>query len=149
VILVDANLLIYSQVSELKEHPAASAWFDDRLNDSGSRVGLPWSSLLAFIRIVANPRVFRRSTTVTAAWERVERWLELETVWIPTPTGRHPGILKRLLAETGEEGDLVPDAHLAALAIEHGLRLCSADRGFARFSGLRWENPLAKQAGQR
>jgi predicted nucleic acid-binding protein len=78
---VDANLLIYSQVSELKEHPAARAWFDDRLSDSSSRIGLPWPSLLAF-------------------------------------------------------------AHLAALAIEHGLTLCRADRGFARFSGLRWENPL-------
>jgi len=142
VILVDANLLIYSQVSELKEHSAARAWFDDRLSDKSSRIGLPWPSLLAFVRIVANPRVFKKSTTVTAAWERVERWLELESVWIPMPTGHHPAILKRLLAETGEEGDLVPDAHLAALAIEHGLTLCSADRGFARFSGLRWENPL-------
>lgn len=149
MILVDANLLIYSQVSELKEHSAASAWFYEQLNDSGSRVGLPWPSLLAFVRIVANPRVFKGSTTVTAAWERVERWLELESVWIPMPTGRHPAVLKRLLAETGEECDLVPDAHLAALAIEHGLTLCSTDRGFARFSGLRWENPLEPQTTHR
>jgi hypothetical protein len=144
VILVDANLLIYSQVSQLKQHPAAREWLDGRLSDSDSRVGLPWPSLLAFVRIVANPRVFERSTTVTAAWAQVERWLELESVWIPMPTGRHAAVLKRLLAETGEEGDLVPDTHLAALAIEHGLTLCSADRGFARFSGLRWENPLEK-----
>ena len=142
MILVDANLLIYSQVSGLEQHPAARAWLDERLSDSSTRVGLPWPSLLAFVRVVANPRAFERSTTVMAAWAQVERWLELDSVWIPMPTGRHPVVLRRLLAETSEQSDLVPDAHLAALAIEHGLTLCSADRGFARFSGLRWENPL-------
>jgi len=142
MILVDANLLIYSQVSGLDQHLAARAWLDERLSDSSNRVGLSWPSLLAFVRVVANPRVFERSTTVTAAWAQAERWLELDSVWIPMPTGRHATVLKRLLAETSEQSDLVPDAHLAALAIEHGLTLCSADRGFARFSGLRWENPL-------
>ena len=87
-------------------------------------------------------RVFARAPKLTEAWEQVERWLELDSVWIPTPTDRHAEILGRLLAETSERADLVNDAHLAALAIEHGLTLCSADRDFSRFSGLRWENPL-------
>ena len=79
---------------------------------------------------------------LSEAWKLVEIWLSLESVWIPAAAENHSAILGRLLSQTGEKGDLVPDAHLAALAIEHGLTLCSADRGFARFSGLRWENPL-------
>lgn len=79
---------------------------------------------------------------VTEAWGLVEGWLRLESVWIPLPTPRHPQILASLLREIGGRADLVPDAHLAALAIEHGLTLCSTDSDFARFRSLRWVNPL-------
>jgi hypothetical protein len=126
----------------MKEHAAAHQWLDETLN-GGSRVGLPWASLLTFLRLVSNPRVFERPPSLTEAWEQVERWLEVDSVWIPVPTERHPKLFAQLLTQTSERSDLVPDAHLAALAIEHGLTLCSADRDFARFSGLRWENPLA------
>jgi len=141
LILIDANLLIYASTPVMKEHAAAQRWLNETLN-AGSAVGLPWASLLTFLRLFANPRVFARAPKLTEAWEQVERWLELDSVWIPTPTNRHAEILGRLLAETSERADLVNDAHLAALAIEHGLTLCSADRDFSRFSGLRWENPL-------
>lgn len=77
------------------------------------------------------------------AWGQVEAWRRLENVWIPQPTERHAEVLGGLLAQPGVHGNLVPDAHLAALAIEHGLTLCSTDGDFARFSGLRWLNPLA------
>jgi uncharacterized protein len=80
---------------------------------------------------------------VTNAWRQVERWLSVESAWIPLPTERHPEVMTRLLSQIGEKAELVPDAHLAALAIEHGLTLCSTDGDFARFSDLRWENPLA------
>jgi hypothetical protein len=77
------------------------------------------------------------------AWTQIEGWLACDVAWIPSPTERHETVLGRLLAAPGIVGDLVPDAHLAALAIEHGLELMSADGDFARFSGLRWTNPLA------
>ena len=133
---------MYAHVSGLKEHARARAWLDERLNDT-PRVGLPWPSLLTFVRLVSNPRVFQRAERVTDAWRQVERWLSVETVWIPQPSVRHAEVIRRLLGEVGEKSDLVPDAHLASLALEHGLKLCSSDGDFARFSGLSWENPLA------
>jgi len=129
-------------VTGLPEHERAREWLDGRLNDA-PRVGLPWPSLLAFVRLVSNPRIFQRPERVTRAWLQVERWLDVDNAWVPTPTERHAEILARLLQETGEKADLVPDAHLAALAVEHGLTLCSTDGDFARFSDLDWRNPLA------
>jgi uncharacterized protein len=141
VILVDANLLVYAHVASLPQHAAAHAWLDEQLNSS-FQVGLPWPSLLAFVRLVSNPRVFQRPLAVTAAWRQVENWLGCPRVWIPGPTDRHREHLGRLLAEGGLEADLVPDAHLAALALEHGLILYSTDGDFARFGELTWRNPL-------
>ena len=80
---------------------------------------------------------------MAAAWQQVSQWLACEPAWIPLPTERHGEVLGRLLAEPGMYGNLVPDAHLAALAIEHGLTLCSTDGDFARFPELKWLNPLA------
>jgi len=106
-------------------------------------VGLPQSSLLAFLRLVTNPRVFERPEPILGAWRQVIAWADCETVWIPQPTERHSDVLGELLAAPGVPANLVPDAHLAALAIEHGLMLCSADSDFSRFPPLRWQNPLA------
>jgi toxin-antitoxin system PIN domain toxin len=141
VILIDANLLIYAHMGGMPAHAAAHAWLDERLAGP-ARVGLPWPSLLAYVRLCTSRRLFARPDTVAAAWEQVEDWLDRSCVWIPTPTEIHRELLARLLRDAADGGNLVPDAHLAALAIEHGLTLCSADRGFARFRGLRWENPL-------
>jgi hypothetical protein len=90
---------------------------------------------------VTNPRVFPDPAPVTRAFAQVRGWLAASPAWIPLPTSRHTDVLEKLLGSGG--GNLVPDAHLAALAIEHGLVLCSTDSDFARFPGLRWENPIA------
>jgi uncharacterized protein len=141
VILVDANLLVYARVTDFPQHEAARSWLDGRLNGV-TGVGLPWPSLLAFVRLVSNPRIFRAPLTVTDAWRQVEEWLGCGPAWIPEPTPRHREILAPLLSQAGGRANLVPDVHLAALAMEYGLVLCSTDGDFARFQGLRWENPL-------
>ena len=142
MILVDANLLIYAYFEESPQHRQAREWLDDQLS-SFAGVGLPWPSLLAFVRIVTNPRVFRQATSAAAAWRQVLDWLACEPAWIPLPTERHADVLGSLIAQPSVHGNLVMDAHLAALAIEHGLTLCSTDGDFARFPELRWTNPLA------
>jgi uncharacterized protein len=111
------------------------------MNESAP-VGLPWPSLLGFLRLVTNPRIFQRPETIERAWKQVESWLGCDSAWIPQPTDRHREILGPLLAHIAGRANLVPDAHLAALAIEHGLQLCSTDGDFARFPELRWQNPL-------
>jgi uncharacterized protein len=141
MILVDANLLIFA-ATLCPEQEVARTWLDQQLNGD-TRVGLPWQSVTSFLRIVTNPRMYRNAAvTVGEAWAQVEDWLNCSTVWVPQPTERHREILGRMLKTAGG-GNLVPDAVLAALAIEHGLTLCSADGDFARFPGLRWSNPLA------
>ena len=142
MILVDANLLIYAHVDAFPQHRDARDWLDRQLNDV-PRVGLPWASLLAFLRLVTNPRVFEHPETTAAAWGQVTAWLGCRSAWVPQPTERHAEVLGRFLILPGIHGNLVPDAHIAALAIEHGLTLCSADSDFARFPGLAWSNPLA------
>ncbi len=148
MILVDANLLIYAHVSTFSQHARARAWLDERLNGVAP-VGLPWASILAFLRLTTNARVFERPEPISEAWRQALSWLEAERVWIPQPTERHREVLGDLLAAPGVHANLVPDAHLAALAIEHGLILCSTDGDFARFAGLRWENPLATKRNER
>ena len=142
MILVDANILIYAHVSSFAQHRAARDWLDRQL-DGFAPVGLPWVSLLAFLRLVTNPRVFEHAEPMAGAWNQVAEWLGCETTWVPEPTERHAELLGQFLDLLGTHANLVPDAHLAALAIEHGLTLCSADSDFARFPGLPWLNPLA------
>jgi uncharacterized protein len=145
VILVDANLLIYAHIRSFPQHAQARGWLDTQLSGSGP-VGLPWPSLLAFLRIVTNPRVFERPEPVAQAWRQVQAWIQADVVWIPQPTERHRDVLGLLLNGAGVHANLIPDAHLAALAIEHGLLLCSTDGDFGRFTDLRWQNPLARTA---
>lgn len=142
MILVDANLLVYAHVADFAEHEAARHWLDDQLNTK-ARVGLAWPSLLAFVRLTSNPRVFQQPLSVGQSWAQVEAWLDVPSVWIPTPTSAHRETLARLMQGVSR-ANLVPDAHLAALAMEHGLTLCSADGDFARFADLDWHNPLAR-----
>jgi len=146
MILVDANLLVYAHVSSMPQHRRARAWLDQRMNESAP-VGLPWPSLLGFLRLVTNPRIFQRPETIERAWEQVESWLQCDSAWIPLPTERHSEILGPLLVHIGGRANLVPDAHLAALALEHGLQLCSTDGDFGRFPELRWRNPLIESKG--
>jgi toxin-antitoxin system PIN domain toxin len=143
VILVDANLLVYAEATSMREHAAARRWLEGKLNGP-TAVGLPWPSLLAFVRITSNRRVFANAGSCEAAWERVVEWLARRVVWIPVPTERHAGLLGTLVRQAVRSPELMADAHLAALAIEHGLVPCSTDGDFARFPGLRWEDPLRK-----
>lgn len=142
MILVDVNILVYASNAASDQHAASRDWLDGQLSGMAS-VGLPWASLLAFLRIATNQRAFRNPLTMAIAWQQVSSWLSADTVWTPEPTERHAAVLGDLLALPGVHGNLVPDAHLAALAIEHGLTLCSTDGDFARFPGLAWRNPLA------
>ena len=142
MILIDANILVYAHVQSFAQHSLTRRWLDQQLSGS-VRVGLPWPSLLAFLRLVTNPRVFERPEPIADAWRQVRQWLTCKPVWIPQPTERHADVLDQLLALPGLHANLVPDAHMAALAIEHGLTLHSTDGDFARFPKLRWQNPLS------
>jgi uncharacterized protein len=141
VILVDANLLIYAHVDGFPQHERARDWLDQQLNGTAP-VGLPWPSLLAFLRLVTNPRVFDRPERMADAWSQVLEWLGCEPVWIPHPGNRHAELLGGYVGLPGVHANGIPDTHLAALAVEHGLTLCSSDGGFARYPGLQWIDPL-------
>ncbi len=143
MILVDVNLLVYSWDSASPDHDAARIWLDAQLSGI-ARVGLPWESTLGFLRVVTNSRIFQRPATISRAWRQVGEWLSCNNVWIPQASPEHNAVLGGLLRGLGGGPNLIPDAHLAALAIEHGLTLCSSDGDFARFQGLRWSNPLKR-----
>jgi hypothetical protein len=140
--LLDANLLLYAVHRRAAEHEATAAWLTAQLNGP-RRVGLPWQSLGAFLRISTHPRAFERPLPPAVAWERVSDWLAAPAAWIPVPGADHPRLLGDLVVRHDVRGNLLPDAMLAALALEHGLTLCSTDTDFARFTELRWTNPLA------
>lgn len=140
--LIDANVLLYARDAESPFHQRAQGWLTERLNGP-VRVGLPWASLVAFLRIATHPRAYERPLTPRDAREQVDAWLAAESSWVPKATPRHADVLGQLVERYDLRGNLISDAHLAALAIEHGLTLCSADTDFARFSELRWLDPVA------
>ncbi len=140
--IVDANLLLFAVDERSRFHAAARDWLASQLNGA-ARVGLPWQSLTAFVRVSTNPRAYESPLKPDVAWRRVEEWLETDPAWIPMPTKRHADVLGRLIRTYELRGDLIPDADLAALAIEHGVGIASADTDFARFTEISWENPLA------
>ncbi len=142
MILLDANLLIYAYDSTSPFHARSRRWFESVLAFP-EPVGLPWPTILAFVRIMTDRRIFKQPLALEEAVEIVDEWLEWPSVTVPSPGLRHWSLLRKILTEGQAKGPLVPDAHLAALAIEHGAELCSTDRDFSRFEGLRWTNPLA------
>ncbi|KJF17164.1 MULTISPECIES: TA system VapC family ribonuclease toxin [Acidithrix] len=139
--LVDANVLIYAVDERSRAHSAARNWLEEALNGS-RRIGLPWQSLLAFVRIVTHPRALPVPLTPVDAWSFVADWLDAPAAWVPDPGRGYRDILTRLVIDLDLRGNLVSDAALAALAIEHGLAVISADSDFARFPELIWLNPL-------
>lgn len=143
--LVDANVLLYARDAASPFHERAGSWLTAALNGP-VRIGLPWPSLIAFVRIATHPRIYAAPLTAEEAWQQVEDWLEPDVSWVPCPTRRHAEVLGRLVRRYDVRGNLAPDADLAALAIEHGLTLCSADSDFARFEELRRLDPLAERA---
>jgi uncharacterized protein len=140
-VIVDANVLLYAEDASSPHHAPCRDWLEHGLNGP-VRIGLPWPSLLAFVRIRTNPRAYASPLPVDEAWDRVRDWLAAPAAWIPVPTDRHADVLGDLLVRHRIGANLVPDAHLAALAIEYGVGVCSADTDFARFTDLRWTNPL-------
>ncbi len=138
--LVDANLLLYAVDERSPFHERSLRWLTDALNGA-RRVGLPWTSLVAFMRISTNLRATDRPLPVPEAVGFVRDWLAADVVWSPAPGPRHDEIFLDLLEAGQMSGNLVSDAHLAAIAIEHGLVLVSNDSDFSRFEALRWENP--------
>jgi uncharacterized protein len=141
-VLVDANILLYSVDEDSQFHARARDWMVTALNGS-QRVGIPWMSIWAFIRIVTNPRALAQPLTPGAAWDYVQGWLEAPATWVPAPGRGHREILGSLLVEHDLRAGLVTDAVLAAICIEHGLAMISADSDFARFNQIRWVNPVA------
>ena len=139
--LLDANLLLYAVHKRAEQHERAASWVTQQLNGP-RRVGLPWQSINAFLRIATHPRAFERPLDPATAWERVSDWLAAPVSWIPQPGPDYGRIFGELVASYDVRGNLIPDAALAALAIEHGVPLVSTDTDFARFRELRWENPL-------
>jgi toxin-antitoxin system PIN domain toxin len=140
--LIDANILLFAVDEASVFHQRARDWLVGRLNGD-RRVGLPWESLAAFLRIATHPRATDHPIEPEAAIRHLRAWLAADVAWTPTPTDRHAAALSELVVRYQLRGNLVPDAHLAALAIEHGLTVCSADTDFARFQEVRWVNPLA------
>ena len=142
MILVDANLLLYAVNSAAAEHRAARDWLDARLSGT-EEVGFPWPVMLAFLRIATHPGLFPRPLSIQTATGKIEAWLGQPVARVVDPSADHLGRFLELLRLTQCSGNLVQDAHLAALAIEQGATLCSTDADFSRFPGLKWLNPLA------
>ena len=142
MILVDANLLIYAVNQDAPLNRKAKLWLESVLSGKET-VGFPWTVLLAFLRLTTRPGLFRRPLPVDTAFDLVASWLDQTSVTIVHPGPRHLAVLRHLLRPLGTGGNLTSDAHLAAMAIEHGAELCSSDTDFARFPGLKWRNPLA------
>lgn len=141
MLIVDLNLLIYATNRDAPNHAAARSWWESALSDD-EPVGLAWLVVLGFVRISTNARILPTPLSFEQAAGLVDEWLEQPPVRIVHPTDRHWGIVKQLLEPFGTAANLTSDAHLAALAIEHGARLCSTDRDFGRFAHLQWNDPL-------
>lgn len=142
MMLVDANLLLYAYDPNSSHHSASKAWLETTL--SGSQlVRFAWMTVWAFLRISTNARVYERPLSMAEADHAVASWLAQPVVGILDPGERHWEILRRLVTSGQTAGPLVMDAALAAVAIEHGATLYTTDRDFARFTELRWTNPLA------
>jgi toxin-antitoxin system PIN domain toxin len=142
MMLLDANLLIYAVNKDAPLNRKAKSWLESALSGPDT-VGFSWSVLLAFLRLTSRPGLFRHPLPVDTAFGLVASWLEQPSTTVVNPGPRHLQILRELLLPMGTGGNLTSDAHLAALAIEHGAELCSSDTDFARFRGLNWMNPLA------
>lgn len=140
--LVDLNILLYAVNRDSEPHRRAKAWLERTLSDD-EPVALPWIVLLGFVRLTTTTRIMPHPLTTAQAIQLVDGWLAQPSVVALAPGERHWSVLRQLLASQKMAGDITTDAHLAALAIEHGCELCSTDGDFSRFKGLNWMNPLA------
>ncbi|MCY4600295.1 MAG: PIN domain-containing protein [Acidobacteria bacterium] len=141
--LVDLNILLYAVNVDAPHHGRVVAWWERALTGDET-IGFAWPVVVGFLRVSTNPRIFPAPLTSEAAVEQIDAWLALDVVSVITETRDHWRTLRSLVAEAGVAGNLAADAHLAALAVTHGATLASCDADFARFEGLRWENPLRR-----
>ena len=140
--LVDANILLYSIDTSSPFHERADRWLTEALNGT-RRVGIPWMSMSAFLRIATNPRASLHPLSPAQAWEHVDGWLDAPMTWVPEPGRSHRVILRELVTGLDLRAGLITDAILAAICVEHGLEIVSADSDFARFTDITWINPVA------
>lgn len=138
--LVDANVLLYAVNSDAQHHEQARSWLDRSLSGEAT-VAFSWVSLLAFVRLATKEGLFPAPLTADAAFDRVDAWLSARPAVVVQPTPAHGSVLRRLLGGVGVGGNLVNDAHLAALAIEHRGTVVSYDNDFSRFAGVNWKPP--------
>ena len=138
--VVDANLLIYAVDRGSRHHQRAKAWLDSALSGAETVI-FPWVCLLAFLRLTTQAGVFEEPLSVDQAVGVVEAWTSQPEAMLGIPGGRHIELLRRLLTATGSGGNLVNDAHVAALALEHGATVMTYDNDFGRFPGVRWRSP--------
>ena len=138
--IVDVNLLLYAVNPGATQHRLANRWLNEALS-GGAPVGFAWLVIIGFVRIATNPRVFARPITTAQAMDQVDQWLEARSASVVQPGHGHAAVLRRLLDHVGTGGNLVSDAHLAALAIEHKATVMTFDTDFGRFPGVRWETP--------
>lgn len=139
--IVDLNVMLYVVNENALQHKLLLGWWERAVNGDES-IGLPWVVLLGFLRIATNPKIFPHPLDSAAALSKIDTWLSLANTVVVREKDEHWDILRTMLDETGTAGNLTTDAHLATLAVSHGAVLASCDRDFARFRGLRWENPI-------
>ncbi len=139
--IIDANILVYAVDEDAPQHARAKAFLEEHLNGD-RRIGLPWQSLTAFLRITTHPRVMSAPLSGSDAAGFVTDWLNAPAAWLPETTSKTWPILLGLINTHGVTGNLVPDAQLAALAIQHGVPVASADSDFALFPEVVWLNPF-------
>jgi toxin-antitoxin system PIN domain toxin len=142
VILTDVNVLVYAYRAESVDHASYFRWLETTANGDEA-FALSGMVLSGFVRVVTHPRIFRPPSPIDDALGFAEDLLSQPNCVMTRPGPRHWPLFARLCRESGARGNLVPDAYLAALAIEAGCELVTADRDFARFKGLRWRHPLA------
>lgn len=139
--LPDVNLLLYALDETSARHEPARRWLEEVLSGPET-VAFAWVTILAFVRLATKQAVFSDPLEPHEAFDIVDGWLAQPNVTVADPTDRHPAMLRELLRDVGTGGNLTTDAHLAALAVEHGAELCSSDADFSRFPGLKWVDPL-------
>ncbi|MFD0560041.1 hypothetical protein FB566_4032 [Stackebrandtia endophytica] len=138
--IVDVNVLLYASNEDSHHHSVARRWLDAALNGT-EVVGFCWVVILAYIRISTNPKIFPHPLSERTAADDIETWLSSPTAVIVEPTPRHIHVLSGLLTSCGTAGNLVTDAHIAALALEHQASVVSFDADFGRFEGVNWNRP--------
>ncbi len=140
MVLPDANVLLYAVNASMPRHTSSKRWIEETLSGNEA-VGFTWIVLLAFVRLATLPALLPTPLPCSTALDLVDEWLSAGPSAVVHPTARHASVLRGLLDQTGTAGNLVSDAHLAALSVEHGARICTFDRGFSRFPGVRVFTP--------